>query len=221
LLHTSSSEQGAAEDGHDRASSSHDRALSLAVGVLKPRSAWQWALSLAVGVVPRRSRPPEHTAEAEIRPPERPRRPRSACRAARANGSCGCGGRRRGARRGPARARLGSARARLGPAPCHAVWTPLPCRAPEKGTSPPHAGEGRWGCRKPKKGVVESDGRVAASEPGSVLACDSTWEEKQGKGERGAGPTCKVSGPLVRAFDERIYRREVISEQSVEVRGEN
>jgi hypothetical protein len=40
-------------------------------------------------------------------------------------------------------------------------------------------------------------------------------------GERGAGPTCKVSGPPVRAFDGRIYRREVISEQSVEVGGEN
>jgi hypothetical protein len=40
-------------------------------------------------------------------------------------------------------------------------------------------------------------------------------------GERGAGPTCKVSGPPVRAFDGRIYRREVISEQSVKVGGEN
>jgi hypothetical protein len=182
LLHTSSSEQGAAEDGHDRASSSHGRALSLAVGVLKPRSAWQWALSLAVGVVPRRSRPPEHTAEAEIRPPERPRRPRSACRAARANGYCGCGARRRGARQGPARARLGSARARLGPAPCHAAWTPLPCRAPEKGTSPPHAGEGRWGCRKPEKGVVEGDGRAAASERARVR-----FNLGREAGERGKG----------------------------------
>jgi hypothetical protein len=57
--------------------------------------------------------------------------------------------------------------------------------------------------------------------PANVLACDSIWEEKQGKGERGAGPTYKVAGPPVRAFDGRIYRREVISEQSVEVGGEN
>jgi hypothetical protein len=51
---------------------------------------------------------------------------------------------------------------------------------------------------------VEGDGWAAAREPGTVLASVSIWEEKQGKGERGAGPTCKVSGPPVRAFDGRI-----------------
>jgi hypothetical protein len=60
--------------------------------------------------------------------------------------------------------------------------------------------------------VVEGDGWAAA---GNLGACVSIWEEKlgacvgkrsrgNGKGERGAGPTCKVSGPPVRAFDGRI-----------------
>jgi hypothetical protein len=35
------------------------------------------------------------------------------------------------------------------------------------------------------------------------------------------GPTCKDLGPHGRAFDGRKCRREVISEQSVEVGGEN
>ena len=58
--------------------------------------------------------------------------------------------------------------------------------------------------------MVEGDGWAAAREPGSVRfnlgreAGSVRWEEKQGKGERGAGPTCKVSGPPVRAFDGRI-----------------
>jgi hypothetical protein len=64
---------------------------------------------------------------------------------------------------------------------------------------------------------VESDGPAAASEP----ACSRAIQFGKRSREGGVGPTCKVSGPPVRAFDGRIYRREVISEQSVEVGGEN
>jgi hypothetical protein len=44
--------------------------------------------------------------------------------------------------------------------------------------------------------------------------------EKQGSEVR-TGPTCKDLGPYGRAFDGRKCRREVISEHSVEVGGEN
>jgi hypothetical protein len=44
--------------------------------------------------------------------------------------------------------------------------------------------------------------------------------EKQGSEVR-TGPTCKDLGPHGRAFDGRKCRREVISEYSVEVGGEN
>jgi hypothetical protein len=92
----------------------------------------------AAEIRPRRSRPPEHTVQAEIRPPERPRRPRSACRAVRANGSCGCGGRRRAPGTCPRTARICPRTSGTRAVPCRAApghpCTPVkaagdPCRA--------------------------------------------------------------------------------------------
>jgi hypothetical protein len=40
-------------------------------------------------------------------------------------------------------------------------------------------------------------------------------------GEWKAGRTCKVSGPPITVFNERIYHCEVIYEQSVKVVGKN
>jgi hypothetical protein len=156
----------------------------------RPRSARRSArVEAARRSTPRRPRSarrstPRRPRSARVEAARRstPRRPRSACRAARANGSCGCGWRRRAPGTCPRTARICPRTSGTRAVPCRAWtplhagegrWGPLPCRAPEKGTSSPHAGEGRWGCRKPEKGVVESDGRAAASEPGSVLACDS------------------------------------------------
>jgi hypothetical protein len=171
---------------------------------------------------PRRPRSARRSARVEAVSRSTPRRPRSARRSTRAGRdppagapaeaeirlSCGPGERLlrlRGASSSagtcPRTVRICPRTSATRAVPCRACtplhagegrWTPLPCRAPEKGTSPPHAGEGRWGCRKPEKGVVEGDGWAAASEPGSVLACDSIWEEKQGKGERVPLVRCQV-----------------------------
>jgi hypothetical protein len=209
----------------------HSASSSLAAGRSRPRPPPRRAC-------PCRSRPTEHTAAAEIRLSCGPWRPRSACRAARANGSCGCGGAGEKAAAAPLNGRMKveeeepplsmeserledsdddectgccccSSRRRVRP------WWSLSAteiRLPVRPTaSETRGGRGERSPERSARRSREARWRGAARWSLEAGACDFDWDRFGGEAEVRTGPTCKDLGPHGRAFDGRKCRREVIS----------
>jgi hypothetical protein len=88
-------------------------------------------------------------------------------------------------------------------------------RSPERSARRSREARWRFGGRQPLH--CSTDGAVEGSR---AISIGIDLGEKQGSEVR-TDPTCKDLGPHGRAFDGRKCRREVISEHSVEVGGEN